>query len=383
MIISDIKATVHYHDVQVPGVVESVERRIFVYVEVFTDEGLAGFGLTGAMLPWAVKSCIDHHLAPALIGKNALHREAIHNYVWHHLNTRGYTGVISNALSAIDIALWDLAGKRTEQSIHELLGGYRDWAPTYATFGYPSLDDDQLVAQAKRFIADGHRILKMVVGGNPHRTWQDDARRVRCVREAIGEDIGLIIDANCRFDPVEARYLAMAVESCNLLWFEEPLHVNDVEALRDLRANVRVPIAVGQMEGHRFRYRDLIASRAVDIIQPNVIYNGGFTESLKVAHMAQAFNMPMSNGGGWPIFNMHLLCGVMNGGAVEFHYGIWQVGKHFFTGTPDPVEGVMRLSGLPGLGFTPKQDALAAARVDEPRQLLSASHDAHGYRTGA
>lgn len=383
MIITGINATIHYHDVQVPGVDESVERRIFVYVEVTTDEGLTGFGLTGAMLPWAVKSCIEQHLAPALIGRNALHHEAIHGHVWHHLNTRGYTGVISNALSAIDIALWDLLGKRTGQSVHELLGGYRDWAPTYATFGYPSLDDDQLVSQAHRFIEDGHRILKMVVGGNPRRTWQDDARRVQCIREAIGDDIGLIIDANCRFDPVEARYLAMAIESCNLLWFEEPLHINDVEALRDLRASVRVPIAVGQMEGHRFRYRDLISRRAVDIIQPNVIYNGGFTESLKVAHMAQAFNMPMSNGGGWPIFNMHLLCGVMNGGAVEFHYGIWQVGKHFFEGTPDPVEGVMRLSGHPGLGFTPNHDALAEACVYEPRQLLSASHDAYGYRVSA
>lgn len=381
MNITCIRASVHYLDVEVPGVEASVERRIFVYVEVGTDTGLTGFGLTGAMLPWAVKSCIEEHLAPALVGRNALHREAIHAHVWRHLNTRGYTGVIANALSAIDIALWDLAGKELGCSVHELLGGYRDWAPTYSTFGYPFFDDEQLVTQAKAFLGQGHRILKMVVGGHPERTWKDDVRRVRRVREAIGDDVDLIIDANCRFDPVEARQLAMGVEECQLMWFEEPLHVNDVEALRDLRNKVRVPIAVGQMEGHRWRYRDLIASRAVDIIQPNVIYNGGFTESLKVAHLAQAFNLPMSNGGGWPIFNMHLLCGVMNGGAVEFHYGIWQVGKHFFEGTPDPENGIMRLSGRPGLGFTPRPEALAAARVDTPRQLLSTQHDAHGYRT--
>lgn len=382
MKISDVRSSVHYLDVEVPGYEVSLERRIFVYVEVDTDIGLTGFGVTGAMLPWAVKSCLDSHITPALHGENPLHREAVHHHIWRKLNTRGYTGVISNALSAIDIALWDLAGKYSSLSIHKLLGGFRDWAPTYATFGYPFFDDSQLISQAKAFVKDGHKTLKMVVGGHPERNWKDDVRRVELVRDEIGYDIDLIIDANCRFDPMEARQLGMAVEKCNLKWFEEPLYVNDIASLKDLRDKIRVPIAVGQMEGHKWRYRDLIASSSIDMIQPNVIYNGGYTESLKVAHMAQAFNLPMSNGGGWPIFNMHLFCGVMNGGAVEFHYGIWQVGKHFFEDTPDPVDGIMHINNRPGLGFTPKVDALAASRVDENVSMLSSNFDAHGYRTG-
>ncbi|QJQ95515.1 MULTISPECIES: mandelate racemase/muconate lactonizing enzyme family protein [Halomonadaceae] len=380
MRITDIRASIHALNVDVPGVGVSVERRVFVFVEVETDAGTTGFGLTGAMLPAAVVACIEHHLKPALLGMPALSRERIHAHVWRKLNIRGYTGVISNALSAIDIALWDVWGKWEQRSIHELIGGYRDWAPTYATFGYPFFDTDQLAEHAKRFLADGHRMLKMVVGGDPSRTWKDDVERVRCVREAIGADADLIIDANCWFDPFEARQLAQAVADCRLLWFEEPIQQNDVRALADLRAQISMPLAVGQMEGNRWRYREFIAERAVDIIQPNVIYNGGFTESIKVAHMAQAFNMPMTNGGGWPIFNMHLLCGLMNGGAVEFHYGIWQVGKHFFHGTPDPENGHMQLSGAPGLGFTPDFDALEAARLDATQLATAANHDAHGYR---
>ena len=126
------------------------------------------------------------------------------------------------------------------------------------------------------------------------------------------------------------------------------------------------------MEGHRWRFRELVTHHAVDVMQPNVLYNGGYTETLKVAHMAQAFNLPMANGGGWPIFNMHLLAGVMNGGPVEFHYGMWMTGKHFFDGTPDPVNGKMRIPDRPGLGFTPNYDALEDSAHprsgDEPSQ---------------
>ena len=117
---------------------------------------------------------------------------------------------------------------------------------------------------------------------------------------------------------------------------------------------------------------------AVDVIQPNAVYNGGITETLKVAHMAQAFNLPMANGGGWPISTC-ITCGLMNGGPVEFHYGMWMTGKHFFHGTPDPVDGSTHHSRGPGLGFTPNYDALREARITDPRQSLFEGRDSHGY----
>ena len=117
-------------------------------------------------------------------------------------------------------------------------------------------------------------MLKMVVGGEPTRTWKDDVRRVRAAREAIGPDVDLMIDANCWFNPHDALMLAKGVEDLNLRWFEEPIQQNDARALADLRNRTSVPIAAGQMEGHRWRFRELVIHHAVDVLQPNVLYNG-------------------------------------------------------------------------------------------------------------
>jgi L-alanine-DL-glutamate epimerase-like enolase superfamily enzyme len=379
MKITNIKASLHRNEIQLPGMAKSVESRMFVFVEVETDTGVKGFGVTGQFLPWATIACIESHIFPAIKGMDPVHTERIHSLVWKQLNIRAYTGVISNALSAIDIALWDIRGKVENRTVAELMGGYRDWAPTYATFGYPFFDEDQLREYGKKFVAEGHSRLKMVVGGDPSRTWQDDVRRVRAARDAIGPDVELMIDANYWFNPHEARLLCRGVEDCNLTWFEEPVQQNDARALADLRSHTSIPLAAGQMEGHRWRYRDLILNHSVDVLQPNVLYNGGFTESLKVAHMAQAFNLPLSNGGGWPIFNMHLLAGVMNGGPVEFHYGMWMTGKRFFIGTPDPHDNRLEIPQRPGLGFEPNYDELQAARVTSPADSAFDGRDAHGY----
>ncbi|RDE07624.1 mandelate racemase/muconate lactonizing enzyme family protein [Pelagibacterium lacus] len=379
MRITNITASLHKNDVVVPDVPDSVESRIFVFVEVETDTGIKGHGVTGVFLPWAVISCIEQHLLPTLKGLDPLCTEHIHSVVWNRLNIRAYTGVISHALSAVDIALWDIRGKHEGQPVYKLLGGNRNWAPTYATFGYPFFDADQIRDYGKKFVTDGHSMLKMVVGANPSRTWRDDVKRVRAAREAIGPDIGLMIDANYYYNPHDAFLLARGVKDCDLIWFEEPLHQNDARALADLRRQTGVPIAAGQNEGHRWRYRELIEHQAVDVLQPNVLYNGGFTESLKVAHMAQAFNLPVANGGGWPIFNMHLFAGVMNGGPVEFHHGMWVTGKRFFKDTPDPINGRVTIPDRPGLGFEPNYEQLKDARINSPDELSFEGRDSHGY----
>jgi L-alanine-DL-glutamate epimerase-like enolase superfamily enzyme len=378
MKITNIKASLHRNEIELPGIGKSVESRMFVLVEVETDTGLKGLGVTGQFLPWAVIACIENHIFPAIKGMDPVHTEKIHALVWKKLNIRAYTGVISNALSAIDIALWDIRGKAENRTVAELVGGYSDHAPTYATFGYPFFDSDQLAEYGKKFVQEGHRRLKMVVG-DPSRSWKDEVRRVHAARDAIGPDVELMIDANYYFNPHEARLLCREIEDCNLTWFEEPVQQNDARALADLRSHTSIPIAAGQMEGHRWRYRELITHHAVDVIQPNVLYNGGFTESLKVAHMAQAFNLPMSNGGGWPIFNMHLLAGVMNGGPVEFHYGMWMTGKRFFNGTPDPHDGRLDIPQRPGLGFEPNYDQLKDALIKTPAEASMEGRDAHGY----
>ncbi|MCG8512355.1 MAG: mandelate racemase/muconate lactonizing enzyme family protein, partial [Rhodospirillales bacterium] len=246
-----------------------------------------------------------------------------------------------------------------------------DWAETYITFGYPFFDIDQLIEYARKFIDDGETKLKMVVA-NDKGGWREDARRIRAVRDAVGDGVDIMIDANYRFTPHDALMLCRAVEDCNLTWFEEPLHQNDARALADLRSRTTVPIAAGQMEGHRWRIRELIEKHAVDLLQPNCCYNGGYTETVKAAHLAQAYNLQIANGGGWPIFNMHSMAGLMNGWMVEFHWGMWQAGQKFFVGSPGPEKGKVKIPDAPGLGFEPNREALADCRVAEPEKLGAA-----------
>ena len=368
MKIKSIKASVHQYAVTLPMIDQPLEHRHFVFCEVETDEGHTGSGLTGAFLPWAVVTTLEGDLLSVVRDMDPRDTEAIHSKICWTLNPRAYTGVISNALSALDIALWDIHGKITGRTVAQLLGGYRDWAPSYITFGFPFFDHDQLVEYARKFVDQGNTRLKMVVAVDPGG-WQEDARRIRVVRDAIGDDVQLMIDANYRFNPVDARLLCRAVEDCNLTWFEEPLHQNDARALADLRRHTNIPIAAGQMEGHRWRLRELVEHQAVDILQPNCCYNGGYTESRKVAHLAQAYNLPIANGGGWPIFNMHVFAGLMNGWYVEFHWGMHQVGQQFFENVPGPENDMVKLPDAPGLGFLPKYDALEESRVRSPDDL--------------
>lgn len=358
MKITHIKASAHHVEVPIPLFDKPVVKRRIVFVQVETDEGITGYGMTGGQyLPWAVVAAIETDLLDSLKGMDPRDTEAIHKRVWADLNSRSFTGVISFALSAIDIACWDIKGKATGRTVAELLGGFRDWAPIYVTFGFPHYDYDQLIEAAKIQIERGVRRLKMVVAVH-EKGWAEDARRVRGVRDAIGPDAELMIDANYMFSPVEAKMLCREIEDCNLTWFEEPVYQNDIRAMNELRQSTKIPISCGQMEGHRWRFRDFLDHKAVDIVQPNVCYAGGYTEVQKVAHMAQAFDVPIANGGGWPHHNLHIMAGLMNGWRVEFHLGMQQVGEHIFKDPPVPDHDRVYVGKKPGLGLEPNLDAL-------------------------
>ena len=145
MKIKNLTASVHQFPVYLPMIDKPLEHRVFTFCEIETDDGYKGCGVTGAFLPWSIVMALKHDILPVIKDMDPRDTEAIHEKIWWTLNPRAYTGVISNALSALDIALWDIKGKETGRSIAQLLGGYRDWAGTYITFGYPFFDRDQLV----------------------------------------------------------------------------------------------------------------------------------------------------------------------------------------------------------------------------------------------
>jgi L-alanine-DL-glutamate epimerase-like enolase superfamily enzyme len=364
MKIKDVRASVHSFAVTVPLIEKPIEQRKVVFCEVETDDGIIGYGLTGHFLSFAVETALNREFLPVVKDMDPRDTEAIHERVWWKLNPRAMTGVVSSALSCLDLACWDIHGKHAGRTVAQLLGGARDHAPAYVTFGFPEYDRDQLVEAAKRQVAAGVRRLKMVVAVDK-KGWREDAARVRLVREAVGPDVELMIDANYMFTPVEARMLTREVEDCRLTWFEEPLHQNDARAMADLRSQTSIPLAAGQMEGHRWRLRELVERQAVDILQPNCCYNGGYTETRKVAHLAQIYNLPIANGGGWPLFNMHTMAGLMNGWRVEFHLGMQQVGERIFKDAPRPENQVIRIPDRPGLGLTPDPGVLRETRIRE------------------
>lgn len=363
MKIKNIRASVHTTSIDVPLLAGKVsgygraEQREFVFCEVETDDGLTGLALTGHFLASSVAVALEEHFLPVVRDMDPRQVEAVHQRVWRVLNPRAMTGVVSSALSLLDIALWDISGKRAGRSVAQLLGGARTELPAYVTFGFPQYDRETLAAAARLQLGQGFTAMKLVVGVDGGG-WREDAARVRTVREAVGDDVDIMIDANYLFSPVDAKLLCRAIEDCGITWFEEPLHQNDARAMADLRAHTTIPLAAGQMEGHRWRMRELIEHGAIDVLQPNACFCGGFTEARKAAHLAQIYNLPVANGGGWPLFNMHTLAGLMNGWFLEWHLGMAQVGELLFPDAPKPVNGRLSIPDRPGLGLAVDHNAL-------------------------
>src|SRR5215475_3462506 len=338
MQITDVRATLHRIPVDMPLLKEKIWTPI-VFVAVETDQGVTGYGLTRAAQRFGAREFINREAGPFLRGKNPVETERIWQQLFKAFNPRAQTGMWSSAVSAIDIALWDIKGKYYKEPVWRLLGGAQNPVPAYVTFGLKQYTKEQLVA---------------VDPENPNV----DAERVQAVREAVGEKVELMIDANYLFSFNRALELCKLVEPYRITWFEEPVYQNDAHLLADLRRHTSIPIAAGQNEGHRFRHRELIVNHAVDIVQPNVCSVGGYTEAVKVAALAQAFNLPIANGGGWPHHNMHLHAGMANGWRVEFHVDMWKVGEAIYQNPPPPKDDWVTLAETPGLGLEPRLDAL-------------------------
>ena len=357
MKITNVKASIHRVPVEVPLLKEKIVTPI-LFTAVETDAGVTGYGLTRGGQRFGMKEFINREVAPFLRGKNPLETERVWNDLLKQFNARVQTGMWSSAVSTIDIALWDIKGKHYKEPVWRLLGGAQNPVQAYVTFGLKQYKKEQLVEVAKQLVAQGEKRLKMVVAVDPENP-KVDAERVEAVREAVGDDVELMIDANYLFSFNRALELCKLVEPLGITWFEEPVYQNDALLLADLRRHTSIPIAAGQNEGHRFRHRELIANHAVDIAQPNVCSVGGYTEAVKVAALAQAFNLPIANGGGWPHHNMHLQAAMANGWRVEFHFEMWGIGDKIYKEPPAPVNGWVTLAGDAGPGT---RTALRCAR---------------------
>lgn len=367
------------HTLRVPfqfPLIKETQHALVTFVEIETDEGLKGHAFSAYPLRFSIADFINREASGCIAGMDAMRPEAVRSALYWKLSNKLYMGVWSCAASLIDIALWDIRGKAVKQPVWKLLGGAREKCPIYITFGLPRYSRAELVEVAKQLIAEGHTQLKMAIaaGTNPsaHMYGEptdddilEDAARIRHVREALGDKVTLMIDANKNAKLTQAIRLAKLVEPCNLAWFEDPVLQADPRLMAQLRRETSIPIAAGSTGTSDISFlREYLLNESIDIAQPNVRDIGGFTGGLRAAGLAQAFNIQLEMGGNYPHLNMHLHAGVPNGGRVEFHLGGWRIGEALFDGMPKPVTGWVTLPEAPGLGFTPKAGILDLAVGD-------------------
>jgi L-rhamnonate dehydratase len=337
-----------------------------VFVEVETGDGVLGHAAAGYPMASAIKEFINDEVASAIAGMDPRDTEAVQKYMFWALAKKYFAGAYACAASLIDVALWDIKGKAAGMPVWRLLGGTRQTVPTYVTFGLPRYTTEQLIEVALILKSKGHTSLKMVVGSPSERFDElygeatddlvdHDASRVHALREAVGPEAEIMIDANKNSTYPQALRLAKLVESANLIWYEDPVLQADPRLMNQLRSQTSVPIAGGSTgTADLFHLREYLIQDAVDYLQPNVRDIGGFTGGLKAAGLAQAFNVSIQMGGNWPHMNAHLHAGVPNGGRVEFHWQGWQMGSILYDGAPDPEGNWLTLPDKPGLGYEPK-----------------------------
>jgi L-rhamnonate dehydratase len=340
----------------------------FNYLEVETRGGIIGRAFSRYPAGTNVTQFINEHAAPVVIGQTVMETERIRARLVVEVSRTFLGGTWGCAASLIDLAVWDAKGQALGQPVWQLLGGARHRVPTYITFGSLLYSTEQLVELATGLVKDGHTRLKMVIGagenpageifGRPTKESLDgDIQRVRAVREAIGPDIELIVDANKNPSLDQAVYFAERVEDLGLLWFEDPVAMSDPRLLRQLRSKTNIPIAAGATAMADVMFlRELLINESVDVLQPNVRDIGGYTEGVKAIGLAEAFNVRVSMGGNWPQLNMHLHAGLDHGGLVEFHLLGWQLAESLFEGAVVPGGGWAPAPMGHGIGMTPKVD---------------------------
>jgi L-rhamnonate dehydratase len=343
-------------------------------LRITTDDGIAGLSQIGGFMHSATIAFIRNDLARFLKGQDPLETERLMQQMLWKYNTRAHAGVWNFAASAIDVALWDIKGKYFNTPVWRILGAAQKSLPAYITFGLRAYSRDELAAAAKYWVAKGQNRLKIQVGRLNLRGEMDpsgasaehrednpaeDEARLRAVREAVGDSVELMADANCLMKYEAALRWCKRFEPYNLMWFEEPIVHNDPRLLAELRGHTTIPIAAGQWENFS-KLCDLVKERAVDFLNIHVLSVGGFTMGMKAAAVAQAFNLPVGNG---DLFDLHLLAAVPNGWRAEIHVNNWALSNLIYKEVPSLVNGWINLDERPGVGLDLNQDAVNEYRV--------------------
>lgn len=340
----------------------NVETIGFVVVDVSTDEGIHGIGVTYHEVGGeAIRDFIKYAVEPKLIGRNPFETEALYEENFHYMRGVGRKGLAFCAYSAVDIALWDIKGKVLDMPLYRLLGGNNPRVPAYASGGWTSYSTEELVEEARMMVAKGYRKIKLKVGVDGGKNLNEDVKRVAAVREAIGPEIGFMLDANNVWRSAEAVQFANRIREYNIEFFEEPVFADDIPGLTAFKQGTDIPLATGEHEYTRYGVRDLLIHNAVDVVQCDVTRVGGYTEMLRVIAMSQAFNKAFAPHG-MEHMHMHLVAAAPNGIYLEKLFMFEEVVRSVFLNAPEPVEGILTIPEKPGLGIELNMDYIKEYR---------------------
>ena len=262
----------------------------------------------------AVKALLDDILVPRLAGREAHEVETINAELFHHTHRLGY-GIASMAISAIDVALWDLKSRMAGLSLSRALGRSRATIPCYGSGkASPSLPIDDLVSLSAGYIADGFKAVKIRVGREPDR----DIDRVRAVREAIGPEPLIMCDANERLSLPAALWLGKRLCDLNVFWLEEPILSQDIEGYRRLRAALPMAFSMGEHVFSRRDFMPFIREGVTDVVNPDICFVGGITEAMKIGHVADSFGIGFAPHF-MSVLSVHVAASLPRATYVEFY----------------------------------------------------------------
>jgi L-alanine-DL-glutamate epimerase-like enolase superfamily enzyme len=338
----------------------TMTHRELVMATLTTDTGPDGVGwfTTAGVGALAARALIDSYLTPFVIGEDPRHNERIWQRLWSDCHAAGPGGITTLALSAIDIALWDIKAKAANEPLHRMLGGARQNVGVYASAINLHLGKDALLAQVDDHLRQGYTAFKLKVG---HPEAEEDLDRCRAVRGLIGRRT-LMLDANQNWSAGEAVRRCRMLGECVPLFIEEPLPSDDVAGHAHVRACGGVPVALGEQLCNRFEFWNYVRADAVDYLQPDVGKVGGITEWRRIAALAQCASLTLSPHGVLEL-SMHLAAATPNCGMVENIFGLNLFDLGATTAPPDIRSGTIALSDSPGHGIVFDGPALAANEI--------------------
>ena len=369
--------------------IEGAAARTWVFIEVDTDEGITGIGeasstggggsvVVGNIVKQLRDSTVVGDFRESLLGENP---EDI-DRIWHKLFRRftgggGWGGFVTTVASGVDIALWDIKGKALQRPIYDLLGGrFRDSILLY-THVRPG-DPQRAAEHARSLVAEGYTAMKtdpfMPEMRQHHRRYTSGTisaqgaangeRTIAAIRDAVGPEIEVLVDAHGNFNVPTAIRLARRLEPYDLTWFEEPVPPESYDALRQVREAVEVPICVGERLYTRFGFVPILKDRLADYIMPDIVWTGGISELRKIANMAEAFHIPVTphdaNGPINIVAGAHTMMTVPNFYRLEIASGWLEAYNACINPPLDIRDGYLHLSERPGLGVELNLDYIKA-----------------------